>query len=161
MPGFENNVFHLAVPQKQSSGAECEARPGARTPSTHFRVSGGRLTRFFRHCAGSTLIIVPWFLQTSARYYDNPNVFDPDNFLPDRCRDRHPYAYIPFSAGYRNCIGIKYGMFQMKTVVSTLVRHNVFRPSDRCPMPSDLRLMFLITLKFVEGCYVKVIPRTP
>lgn len=102
----------------------------------------------------------PLYVQSDDRYYADPDKFDPDNFLPDACRARHPYAFVPFSAGYRNCIGIKYAMLQMKTVVSTLVRHNLLLPSDRCPEPKHLRLMFLSTLKFVDGCHVKIIPRT-
>ncbi|KAF0770087.1 cytochrome P450 4C1-like [Aphis craccivora] len=110
--------------------------------------------------AGSTLMVSPLFLHSSEQYYNDPEKFNPDNFLPDTYRSRHPYTFIPFSAGYRNCIGIKYGMLQMKTVISTLVRKNTFFPSDRCPTPKHLRLMFLATLKFVDGCYVKIIPRT-
>ncbi|VVC25919.1 Cytochrome P450,Cytochrome P450, E-class, group IV [Cinara cedri] len=106
--------------------------------------------------AGSSLLISPLYLQSSPEYYADPDKFDPDHFLPDACHDRHPYAFIPFSAGFRNCIGIKYAMVQMKTVISTLVRENKFSPSDRCPTPEHLRLMFLTTLKFVDGCHVKI-----
>ncbi|XP_025418931.1 cytochrome P450 4C1-like isoform X2 [Sipha flava] len=110
--------------------------------------------------AGSTLLIFPLFVQTSPKYYSDPEKFNPDNFLPNACRSRHPNAFLPFGAGYKNCIGIKYAMFQIKTVVSTLVRRNIFAPSNRCPTPEHLRLMFLTTLKFVDGCHVKILPRT-
>ncbi|XP_022172371.1 cytochrome P450 4C1-like isoform X2 [Myzus persicae] len=115
--------------------------------------------------AGSTLIVSPLFLHLSPQLYGGtargPDAFDPDNFLPEACHGRHPYAYIPFSTGPRNCIGIKYAMLQMKTVVSTLIRHQKFLPSDRCPTPDRLRLMFLSTLKLADGCYVKVEQRVP
>lgn len=104
--------------------------------------------------------MAPLFLHSSPEYYTDPENFNPDNFSPEMCGSRHPTAFIPFSAGYRNCIGVKYAMVQMKTIISTLVRKYRFLPSDKCPTPKHIRLMFALMLKFVDGCHVKIETRT-
>jgi cytochrome P450 len=56
--------------------------------------------------AGVTATIHIHALHRNPECYPNPEEFNPDNFLPERARERHPYAFIPFSAGPRSCIGM-------------------------------------------------------
>ncbi|XP_050434177.1 cytochrome P450 4C1-like [Adelges cooleyi] len=110
--------------------------------------------------ADTILLICIQCLHLNPKYYKDPEQFNPDNFLPDVCRNRHPFAYVPFSGGSRNCIGIKYAMLQVKTTISTLVRSYRFSPSEKCLTPKDLKLSFTIAVEFINGCYVKIEPRT-
>lgn len=48
-----------------------------------------------------TIVIVQYMIHRSEKYYPNPLVFNPDNFLPEMMQKRHYYSFIPFSAGPR------------------------------------------------------------
>uniref|UniRef100_A0A6P4EQW9 Cytochrome P450 4p1-like n=1 Tax=Drosophila rhopaloa TaxID=1041015 RepID=A0A6P4EQW9_DRORH len=53
----------------------------------------------------SQITIHVFDIHRNAKYWDSPNEFRPERFLPENSQNRHTYAYIPFSAGQRNCIG--------------------------------------------------------
>lgn len=55
--------------------------------------------------AGCTVIVATVKLHRNEDIYPNPTVFNPDNFLPEKSANRHYYAFVPFSAGPRSCVG--------------------------------------------------------
>uniref|UniRef100_A0A9J2PWC6 Cytochrome P450 n=1 Tax=Ascaris lumbricoides TaxID=6252 RepID=A0A9J2PWC6_ASCLU len=71
---------------------------------------------------GTNCIISPILVHRNLKVFPNANDFDVDNFLPERIAQRHPYSYIPFSAGPRNCIGQKFALLEEKTVIVSILR---------------------------------------
>ncbi|KAE8737231.1 Cytochrome P450 CYP4g [Frankliniella occidentalis] len=106
---------------------------------------------------GTTIVIPQYLIHRDPTQYPNPEVFDPDNFLPERCSERHFYSFVPFSAGPRSCVGRKYAMLKLKILLSTVLRKFHVRADV---LEKDFQLTGDIILKRKEGFPVRLYPRS-
>ncbi|KPJ15728.1 Cytochrome P450 4C1 [Papilio machaon] len=106
--------------------------------------------------ANSNILIHIYDLHRRQEIYPEPEKFIPERFLPENSINRHPYTYIPFSAGPRNCIGQKMAMLEMKTYMSGLMRRFRLQPVTR---PEDLVYKLDVMLRTTKPIYVKLLSR--
>jgi len=72
--------------------------------------------------AGVTVAVSMYAIHRLAHLYPNPEVFDPARFAPEQVAARHRFAYLPFAAGHRNCIGAGQALVELKLVVARIAQ---------------------------------------
>ncbi len=88
--------------------------------------------------ARSPVLLVQYVTHRHADFWDNPEGFDPERFHPSQVERRHPYAYFPFGAGPRTCIGNHFALLEAVLIVATVAsnwRLNLVPGAPVIPQP--------------------------
>ena len=79
---------------------------------------------------GSEILISPWALHRSSRYYDDPLAFCPERWTPEFDRNLPRYAYMPFSGGPRVCMGKYMAVQESMQILATLLQFAELQPIE-------------------------------
>jgi cytochrome P450 len=93
----------------------------------------------YRVPAGADVMICPYTLHRHAGFWADPDEFRPERFEASAAGRRHRYAYIPFGAGPRVCVGSHLGMLEATLVAAMVARR--FRldlPDGADPVPEPM-----------------------
>jgi len=86
----------------------------------------------------SRVIVSPYVVHRNPRVWDRPLAFEPDRFDPERMKGKHRFAFFPFGAGPRQCIGLGVATIEAQLFLATLLstfRFEMEPGQDIRPLP--------------------------
>lgn len=87
-----------------------------RTVAKEFELAGYRVP------AGTNLVMSQWVMHRDARFFPEPEKFDPGRWSTEAARKLPRFAYFPFGAGPRQCIGNAFAMMEAILLLATMAR---------------------------------------
>ncbi|KAH1021164.1 hypothetical protein HUJ04_010712 [Dendroctonus ponderosae] len=88
---------------------------------------------------GTSVEIPVWGIHMDPDYYPNPDIFDPERFTEEnKTKRKEELTFLPFGAGPRLCIGLRFGMLQSKVGLATLIRHFKFALNKKTSLPLEM-----------------------
>jgi cytochrome P450 len=111
----------------------------------------------YRIEAGRDILMSQWAVHRSSRYYDSPEEFCPERWEPARAAKVPKFAYLPFGAGPRTCIGAQFAMMEAKMILATIAQ----RYTLELAQDSDVQIDAALTLRPANGLPMIVHARSP
>ncbi|XP_073499277.1 cytochrome P450 3A29-like isoform X1 [Phyllobates terribilis] len=83
--------------------------------------------------------VIPVFvLHRDPELWPDSEDFRPERFSKENRETQDPYTFLPFGAGPRNCIGMRFAMINMKSVISLILQNFSFRTCKDTPIPLEI-----------------------
>jgi cytochrome P450 len=101
---------------------------------------------------GDIAFVMIYVMHRHRKLWERPELFDPERFSPERSEGRHRFSYLPFGAGPRICIGMKFAYMEAVAILATLVRRLEFSPEPAHVVRPNVR----ITLRPEGGMPLRV-----
>lgn len=93
------------------------------------------------------LVMSPYVMHRDARFFPDPDRFNPDRWTPESRAALPKFAYFPFGGGMRQCIGEQFAMMELVLLVSTMAQRWHLRLAANHPVVPQP----LITLRAKHG----------
>ncbi|CAD5226750.1 unnamed protein product [Bursaphelenchus xylophilus] len=106
--------------------------------------------------AGVEILINLYLIHRDPNNWDDPEVFKPERFMTEKSPNRNAFAYVPFSAGSRNCIGQRFALMEEKIILCWLLREFQIESISR---RDQQRFMVELILRPTDGVKIRLIPR--
>lgn len=106
----------------------------------------------YRIPVGATVIVSPYVTHRHEDFWERPNEFYPEHFTDAAIKERHNYAYFPFGAGPRSCIGNHFAMLEAQYVIAYLSQHFEFHLAQNTPVET----LSIATIKPEHGLPMRV-----
>ncbi|NWI20979.1 CP3AL protein, partial [Crypturellus soui] len=107
---------------------------------------------------GIVVMIPPFTLHRNPEYWPEPEEFRPERFSKENKGSIDPYTFLPFGAGPRNCIGMRFALLTLKVAIVVLLQHFHFRTCKETPIPTQLSSQGFLKPK--KPIVLKLVPRT-
>jgi len=89
---------------------------------------------------GADILMSPYVVHRHPQHWSDPEVFRPERFAPQAIADTHRYAYIPFSAGPRHCVGETFALYEMAIHLYYAARAFRLRSERSGPLDMEARI---------------------
>ncbi|XP_076436195.1 cytochrome P450 3A41-like [Babylonia areolata] len=107
---------------------------------------------------GTRMMIPVFTIHTDPDFWPEPQKFVPERHTPEAKAARHPFSFMPFGHGPRNCVGMRLAQLEIRMAIATILQHYTPVLCDKSVYPPVLDASEF-RMKAKDDLWVKFKPR--